>query len=94
MLTSAVAMSAMLLSMPLHNRESLMRSVRLQFEDECYPVWNGVQCLNEIISNLRKLGASSYHLITDRTVSQCMRAYCASNFRLKLLAWSSGISRD
>jgi 3-dehydroquinate synthase/2-deoxy-scyllo-inosose synthase len=44
--------------------------MRLQFEDECYPVWIGIRCLDEIISNLRELSASSYHLITDRTVSQ------------------------
>nr|WP_166363676.1 iron-containing alcohol dehydrogenase [Pseudomonas akapageensis] len=47
-----------------------MRNLRLQFEDECYPVWIGVRCLDEIISGLREFGASSYHLITDRTVSQ------------------------
>ncbi len=47
-----------------------MRNVRLQFEDECYPVWIGVRCMDKIISNLRELSASSYHLITDRTVSQ------------------------
>ncbi|WP_426102417.1 2-deoxy-scyllo-inosose synthase [Pseudomonas sp. PSPC3-3] len=47
-----------------------MRNLRLQFEDECFPVWIGVRCLEEIISNLRELSASSYHVITDRTVSQ------------------------
>ncbi|SEN01824.1 3-dehydroquinate synthase [Pseudomonas sp. ok272] len=47
-----------------------MRNMRLQFEDECYPVWIGARCLDEIISKLRELSASSYHLITDRTVSQ------------------------
>ncbi|RON07319.1 hypothetical protein BK659_18730 [Pseudomonas brassicacearum] len=47
-----------------------MRNMRLQFEDECYPVWIGTRCLDEIISKLRELSASSYHLITDRTVSQ------------------------
>lgn len=47
-----------------------MRNLRLQFEDECYPVWIGVRCLDEIISSLRELSASSYHVVTDRTVSQ------------------------
>ncbi len=47
-----------------------MRNVKLQFEDECYPAWIGVCCLDEIISNLHELSASSYHVITDRTVSQ------------------------
>jgi 3-dehydroquinate synthase/2-deoxy-scyllo-inosose synthase len=47
-----------------------MQNLQLQFEDEHYPVWIGVRCLNEIISRLRELGASSYHMITDRTVSQ------------------------
>jgi 3-dehydroquinate synthase/2-deoxy-scyllo-inosose synthase len=47
-----------------------MQNLQLQFEDEHYPVWIGVRCLDEIISRLRELGASSYHMITDRTVSQ------------------------
>ncbi|MCU1730125.1 MULTISPECIES: 2-deoxy-scyllo-inosose synthase [unclassified Pseudomonas] len=47
-----------------------MRHIRLQFEDECYPVWIGIRCVDEIVSNLRELGASSYHVISDRTVSQ------------------------
>ncbi|MBH8613441.1 iron-containing alcohol dehydrogenase [Pseudomonas mohnii] len=47
-----------------------MRNLRLQFEDECYPVWIGVRCLDEIISSLRELNASSYHLIADRTVGK------------------------
>lgn len=47
-----------------------MRNVRLQFEDECYPVWIGVRCVGEIISKMLELNASSYHLITDRTVNQ------------------------
>ncbi|VVM82663.1 2-deoxy-scyllo-inosose synthase [Pseudomonas fluorescens] len=47
-----------------------MRNLQLQFEDEHYPVWIGVRCLDEIISNLCEFRASSYHLITDRTVSQ------------------------
>ncbi|UVH49805.1 2-deoxy-scyllo-inosose synthase [Pseudomonas sp. CBSPBW29] len=47
-----------------------MRNVQLQFENECYPAWIGVCCLDEIISSLHELGASSYHVITDRTVSQ------------------------
>ncbi|MBA1377309.1 iron-containing alcohol dehydrogenase [Pseudomonas brassicacearum] len=47
-----------------------MHNLQLQFEDEHYPVWIGVRCLDEIISRLRELGASSYHVITDRTVSQ------------------------
>lgn len=47
-----------------------MRNLRLQFEDEYYPVRIGVRCLDEILSNLLELDASSYHLITDRTVSQ------------------------
>jgi len=47
-----------------------MRNLRLQFEDECYPVWIGVRCLDEIISNLRELSASSYHVITDGVVGQ------------------------
>ena len=70
MLISAVAMSTRLLTALLYNGESLMRNLRLQFEDECFPVWIGVRCLEEIISNLRELSASSYHVITDRTVSQ------------------------
>lgn len=47
-----------------------MRNLRLQFEDEHYPVWIGVRCLDEIVLNLCEFRASSYHLITDRTVSQ------------------------
>lgn len=47
-----------------------MRNLRLQFEDECCPVWIGVRCLDEIISSLRELNASSYHLIADRTVGK------------------------
>ncbi len=45
-----------------------MRKLELQFENECCPVWIGVQCLDEIIFRLCELKASSYHLITDRTV--------------------------
>ncbi|WP_223534042.1 iron-containing alcohol dehydrogenase [Pseudomonas sp. GL-B-16] len=47
-----------------------MRDLQLQFEDEYYPVLIGVRCLDQIISNLCEIRASSYHLISDRTVSQ------------------------
>ncbi|NUT77422.1 iron-containing alcohol dehydrogenase [Pseudomonas sp. C1C7] len=65
-----VPMCAMLLTKHLFSWENLMRNLRLQFEDECYPVRIGVRCSDEILSNLLELDASSYHLITDRTVSQ------------------------
>lgn len=47
-----------------------MHNVCLQFEDECYPVWIGVQCIDEIVSNLLGLNASSFHLITDKVLSK------------------------
>jgi 3-dehydroquinate synthetase len=47
-----------------------MRNLELKFEDECYPVWIGTRCVDEIISRLRELNASSYHFITDKTVVQ------------------------
>lgn len=47
-----------------------MRNMQLQFEDECYPVWIGTRCRDEIISSLCDLGSSSYHVITDSTVGR------------------------
>lgn len=46
-----------------------MRSLCLQFEEECYPVWIGIRCVDEIVSNLLELNASSFHLITDKVLS-------------------------
>lgn len=63
-----------------------MRNLRLQFEDEHYPVWIGVRCLDEIISNLCKFRASSYHLITDRTVSQLHAGVLCEQLSAKALA--------
>jgi len=63
-----------------------MRSVRLQFEDECYPVWIGVRCVDEIISNLRELSASSYHLIADRTVDKLHASVLFENLSSKVSA--------
>jgi len=63
-----------------------MRSVRLQFEDECYPVRIGVRCVDEIISNLRELSASSYHLIADRTVDKLHASVLFENLSSKVSA--------
>ncbi|MBJ7311503.1 2-deoxy-scyllo-inosose synthase [Rugamonas sp. CCM 8940] len=47
-----------------------MRKLQLQFENERYPIWIGARCVDEIIFNLCELEASSYHLVTDNTVSE------------------------
>lgn len=47
-----------------------MNHLFLEFEDESYPVWIGIRCIDEIVSNLLELNASSYHLITDRALSK------------------------
>lgn len=47
-----------------------MRNLRLQFEDENYPVWIGVQCLEEIVTKLRDLDATNYHFVTDQVVEE------------------------
>ena len=48
----------------------LMRSLCLQFEEECYPVKIGIRCIDEIVSNLLELNASGFHLITDKLLSK------------------------
>jgi 3-dehydroquinate synthetase len=47
-----------------------MRNLQLQFENECCPIWIGARCVDEIIFRLCELKASSYHLVTDKTVVQ------------------------
>lgn len=56
-----------------------MRNVQLQFENESYPIWIGTRCVDEIIFRLRKLEASSYHVVADKTVGQL---YAATVFGL------------
>lgn len=47
-----------------------MHNLQLQFENECCPIWIGTRCVDEIVVRLRDFKASSYHLITDRTVAR------------------------
>lgn len=46
-----------------------MRNLSLQFEDQGYPVWIGARCADAIAARLGALKASSYHVVTDETVS-------------------------
>lgn len=45
-----------------------MRNLQLQFENECCPILIGAGCMDEIVSTLCELRASSYHLVTDTIV--------------------------
>jgi 3-dehydroquinate synthetase len=47
-----------------------VRDLQLQFEEDRYPVWMGVRCLDEIVTGLAALQASSYHIVTDVTVGR------------------------
>lgn len=47
-----------------------MRNLQLRFENECCPVWIGARCVDDVIFKLCELDASSYHVVTDKTVSR------------------------
>lgn len=46
-----------------------MRNLRLRFENECFPIWIGARCVEEIVFKLCELNASSYHLVADETLA-------------------------
>lgn len=73
-----------------------MHKLCLQFEDEYYPVWIGARCVDEIVSNLLELRASSFHVITDSTVSRLHAAtvceHLSTHARVNLLVVDSGES--
>ena len=47
-----------------------MRDLHLKFEDVCIPLWIGSDCIEEVVAKLWELEASSYHVVTDKTVAQ------------------------
>lgn len=73
-----------------------MDILKLQFEDQHYPVWIGIRCMDEILSNLRDLDASSYHIVTDQTVGQlhagAMREQLSTQASVKLWVVGDGES--
>lgn len=56
--------------MPLKRWKCSMRNLQLRFENECCPVWIGARCVDDVIFKLCELDASSYHVVTDKTVSR------------------------
>lgn len=59
-----------------------MRDLRLTFEDVCIPLWIGFDCTEEVVAKLCELEASSYHVVTDKTVAQLHGAAQATGVRL------------
>lgn len=47
-----------------------MRRLQLRFENDSYPVWLGTRCLDAMAERLEALNASSFHIVTDRTVAR------------------------
>lgn len=62
-----------------------MNHLFLEFEDESYPVRIGVRCIDEIVSSLIELNASSYHLITDRILSKSHAAALCEQLSVRAL---------
>jgi len=47
-----------------------MRDLHLKFEHVRIPLWIGSDCIEEVVAKLCELEASSYHVVTDKTVAQ------------------------
>lgn len=63
-----------------------MRDLRLTFEDVCIPLWIGFDCTEEVVAKLCELEASSYHVVTDKTVAQLHGAALFERLAAKALA--------
>ncbi|MBB2485181.1 iron-containing alcohol dehydrogenase [Mitsuaria sp. WAJ17] len=73
-----------------------MRHLQLEFESAHYPVWLGSDCIAELSSRLLSYPASSYHLVTDVTVSALhaskLHAHMAAQAHTRMWVMSEGES--
>jgi 3-dehydroquinate synthase/2-deoxy-scyllo-inosose synthase len=63
-----------------------MRALQLKFEDICIPLWIGAGCIEEVVAKLCELDASSYHVITDKTVARLHAGALFERLTTKALA--------